>query len=218
MGSLTDEEADFLEETAKQLEDPNASESIDADTLSQLGELAERNRRNEESDALQSAERTLREARRSLAGTSTPPAADGEQQDGGPGGEEFAQGESGEAGGSGSGDAAAPEAGSTGTGASSRSAGDLAVADEKTDDFQRSDDASASVMGDLDGRISGESEVMQTIVRNLPEATSSLLRDEEILVDYVRSVEDTISQEEVPIGLRNYIKDYFLRIGIKGEE
>ena len=96
-GALTDEEARFLEETKEALDSAKPSDFLDGDGESKLGDLMERARQGLESETLASAERTLREARRSLG---TPPAGDDGR--GGPGndrgGEGLSEGEKGASG------------------------------------------------------------------------------------------------------------------------
>jgi hypothetical protein len=219
-GSITDEEARFLEQTAEDLDDGKPADSFDGDSESRLDDLMNRSRRNQETAALESAEKTVREAQRSLGGARVGADAEGQEGAGHRGGEELSQGgrDSAGAGDSESGGGGDSESGDMNGGSGSNTAGELAMQDEMTDDFQRREGESVSMMGELDGEISGNDEALKTLVRNLPEDTVSLLPTEGIMVEYARRVEEAINQEEIPVGMRNYIKNYFLRIGLKEGE
>lgn len=223
-GSITDEEARFLEQTAEDLDEAKPADSLDGDAESRLDDLMNRSRRNQETEALESAEKTMREAQRSLGGPRSAAGVDTEGQIAGQrredelseGGSDGGTGE--DTGDSGNGGADDSSPGDL-SGGDSTTAGELAVQDEMTDDFQRREGESASMMGELDGEISENDEVLKRLVRNLPEDTVSLVPTEEVIVEYARRVEEAINQEEIPVGMRTYIKDYFLRIGLKeGEE
>jgi hypothetical protein len=60
----------------------------------------------------------------------------------------------------------------------------------------------------------GEGDMARTLVRALPEATRARTPEEQVLGEYRRQAESALAAEQVPLGLRGYVKAYFLGIGV----
>ena len=223
MGHLTDEETRFLEQLEERLENPQSAESIDSETSSRLESLLNRERRGRELSNLESAGQAVREAggslRRDAEGLAEEESVSGEDAGAASSGDsrspEEGEPSSGPAEPGGTKDPDASSGESDGGRAASGTPGSEAVEDRMGDDFERSGEDTASLMGELDGEITNDSRSLQAVVRNLPEESASLLATEALVVEYSRAVEEAIMQEEIPIAMRNYIKDYFMQIGIK---
>ncbi|MBT3273260.1 MAG: hypothetical protein HN368_08910, partial [Spirochaetales bacterium] len=209
--SLTNEEADFLDKTEEALENGKAGEMLGDDDSARLNDLLSRDAANQRRSALESASEAIREAERTIGQTGAAEALASESK-----GEDIDAGDNHKPG---SGERRGTESdggtGMAGPAGESRSPGSLAVEDESTDDFEQTAESSATMLNELDGTISGSDQLVTTVVRNLPEESFSLIDDEEQLNSYVREVEKTISQENIPVALRGYIRDYFLRIGMQ---
>jgi len=66
-------------------------------------------------------------------------------------------------------------------------------------------------------RVEGEADWEKTkkiFLRSLPPGGESTIPEEKKLIDFRREVEEVIRKEEVPLNYREYIKNYFLKIGI----
>jgi len=57
-------------------------------------------------------------------------------------------------------------------------------------------------------------ETKKIFLRSLPPVGESIVPEERRLIDFRREVEEVIRKEEVPLNYREYIKNYFLKIGI----
>lgn len=57
-------------------------------------------------------------------------------------------------------------------------------------------------------------ETKKIFLRSLPPGGESTVPEERRLIDFRREVEEVIRKEEVPLNYREYIKNYFLKIGI----
>ncbi len=211
---ITDEEADFLEETLEKLDSPEDASGIDADALDRLDELASRRNLMEERDALDSAERALERARQYLDQADAPAGtAQGRESGGGaertlePGDDESAPGRR-PAGGR---NAANGESGEA-DGEGSSSAGDLPVKDKTDSDFRRSGNV-ASTLGELSGELTSRESVVQRFVRTMPEDSKTAAEFRDIRRTYAEQIERALVREAVPIAMRSYVRDYFLRIG-----
>jgi hypothetical protein len=62
-----------------------------------------------------------------------------------------------------------------------------------------------------------EGDTLRGILRALPLASSAQKPVEEVIVDYSRQLEENIEREAVPLNFRQYIRDYFVIIGILGK-
>ncbi len=54
---------------------------------------------------------------------------------------------------------------------------------------------------------------LEMLIRDLPKPNESFISEKEIILEYSKKIEEVIEKEEIPLGMRTYIKDYFLRIG-----
>ena len=104
------------------------------------------------------------------------------------------------------------ESGDGAGGDGSRGVGTLPVEDEKTDDFTRSGDNNA-VSADLTGAVGPDDTAAKMLVRNLPEESESNIAYEDIQRTYTEQIERALVRSDVPIAMRVYVRDYFLRIG-----
>jgi hypothetical protein len=57
-------------------------------------------------------------------------------------------------------------------------------------------------------------ETKKIFLRSLPPGGESTVQEERKLIDFRREVEEVIRKEEVPLNYREYIKNYFLKIGL----
>jgi len=57
-------------------------------------------------------------------------------------------------------------------------------------------------------------ETQKIFLRSLPPGGESTIPEEKKLIDFRREVEEVIRKEEVPLNYREYIKNYFLKIGL----
>jgi hypothetical protein len=64
----------------------------------------------------------------------------------------------------------------------------------------------------------GEGDSTQLLIRSLPGVGSTRVPDAELLRQYTRTAESALAREEVPPELREYVKQYFMAIGILGSE
>ena len=213
MGRLTDEEAQVLEQLEQELEDPKGAERTDSEGKPKLENLLNREKHGRELRALQSADQAMREALRSFREGSDDATAEKLGSVDGSGKAISNETET-------PGDRRADDLETTsgsgeGQSSNSRSPGREAVEDQKGDDFERSEEGTASLLGELDGEITNDSRSLQAVVRNLPVESTSLLPKESLILEYSKAVEEAITQENIPIAMRNYIRDYFLKIGIK---
>jgi hypothetical protein len=55
-------------------------------------------------------------------------------------------------------------------------------------------------------------------IRALTDTGEARLNEEEILQTYRKAVESVLQKEDIPLNYREFIKNYFLSIGIKTEE
>jgi len=92
-----------------------------------------------------------------------------------------------------------------------------AAGNEKVED-QR--DTAKSLLKSSDqgvSRVEGAADWQETkkiILRSLPPGGKSTISEEKKLIDFRREVEEVIRKEEVPLNYREYIKNYFLKIGL----
>jgi len=61
---------------------------------------------------------------------------------------------------------------------------------------------------------SGEGDSTRLLVRALPDPTGARLSDQTVLNGYQRQAESALAHDEIPLGLRPYVKDYFTVIGM----
>ena len=62
-----------------------------------------------------------------------------------------------------------------------------------------------------------EGDQMQMLMRALPSAKGSTVPDREQLLRYQRTAESALAQEDVPVELRQYVREYFISIGMMGK-
>ncbi|HTZ52121.1 MAG TPA: hypothetical protein VMF68_10700, partial [Spirochaetia bacterium] len=60
----------------------------------------------------------------------------------------------------------------------------------------------------------GEGDSTRLLARSLPEWTGSALPEDTILNRYSRQAESALARDEIPLDLRQSVKEYFTRIGI----
>jgi hypothetical protein len=74
--------------------------------------------------------------------------------------------------------------------------------------------------GDIfkDQGISNPAESYNANVRSLAKIAKANVPEEQIIRSYQQEVEETLQKEEIPAAYRNYIKNYFLNIGLRKEE
>jgi hypothetical protein len=64
----------------------------------------------------------------------------------------------------------------------------------------------------------GEGEMARLLVRALPQSGDATIAEEQVLGEYRRQAESALAGEQVPYDLRGYVREYFLRLGVLGEE
>lgn len=69
-----------------------------------------------------------------------------------------------------------------------------------------------------DQGIAGPAESYNANVRSLTKITRTTATESQILRTYQQELEETLLKEEIPVSYRNYIKKYFLNIGLRKEE
>jgi hypothetical protein len=57
-------------------------------------------------------------------------------------------------------------------------------------------------------------DMRRSFVRSLPLKTKSGVAEENLLVDYQRRAEEVMVKEDIPLNFREYIRNYFLLIGV----
>ena len=68
-----------------------------------------------------------------------------------------------------------------------------------------------------DKGVSGRGDSYNTYVRSLPAIGRAGLKEEEIIRAYEKELENVIRKEDIPLSYREYVKQYFLSIGIGKE-
>lgn len=63
-----------------------------------------------------------------------------------------------------------------------------------------------------------QGETMQMLMRALPRSKGSTVPDREELRSYQRTAETTLAREDVPVSLREYVREYFIAIGMMGRD
>ncbi len=63
-----------------------------------------------------------------------------------------------------------------------------------------------------------QGETMQMLMRALPRSEGSTVPDREELLSYQRTVETALAREDVPVSLREYVREYFIAIGMMGRD
>jgi hypothetical protein len=63
----------------------------------------------------------------------------------------------------------------------------------------------------------GEGDTLRGVLRAFPLASSPQKPLEDVIADYSRQLEENIDREAVPLNFKQYIRDYFVVIGILGE-
>ncbi len=69
-----------------------------------------------------------------------------------------------------------------------------------------------------DKGFSGQEERYSVYVRSLPIMGKATLKEEEVIRPYRLEIENVLQKEDIPLNYREYIKNYFLSIGLKKEE
>jgi hypothetical protein len=69
-----------------------------------------------------------------------------------------------------------------------------------------------------DKGISGPGEWYNAHVRSLPTVGKAKIQEEEIMRSYRQEIEDVLKKEDIPLHYREFIKRYFLSIGLREEE
>jgi len=69
-----------------------------------------------------------------------------------------------------------------------------------------------------DKGVSGPGERYNVHVRSLPTIGKAKIEEEEIIRPYRQEIEDVLKKEDIPLHYREYIKSYFLSIGLREEE
>ena len=69
-----------------------------------------------------------------------------------------------------------------------------------------------------DRGISGQGDWYNVHVRSLPTMGKAGLKEEDIIIPYRKELESVLQKEDIPLHYREYIKSYFLSIGLKQEE
>ena len=78
-------------------------------------------------------------------------------------------------------------------------------------DLETASSESSKVKGQLDLE---KGEIRRRFVRSLPLKTQSEVAEEDLLVDYQRRAEEVMVKEDIPLNFREYIRNYFLLIGV----
>ncbi len=98
---------------------------------------------------------------------------------------------------------------------SSRQPGLTSGAEQESAQQQLGENSSAQLAQKIEGQ-TGEGEIHRVYIKALPLKSSSALPLEEVIVEYQHRVEESMLQEEIPIQYRDYIRNYFLAIGVFG--
>jgi hypothetical protein len=69
-----------------------------------------------------------------------------------------------------------------------------------------------------DKGVSGPGERYNVHVRSLPDIGKAKIEEEEIIRTYRKEIEDVLKKEDIPLHYREYIKSYFLSIGLREEK
>jgi hypothetical protein len=211
-GSISDEEAGFLDELVDELESPSAArDGLDEATLDQLQELNERLERIEDEELLDSVERAIENAKNRLEqdadanriAEAQSPAGDG-------GSQEITEGSEERAGARGAPNADEQAGTGDADGEGALGAGSTPVEDEFTDDFERSN--SESSVGDVGGEIASRETAVRTLVRNLPEDSRSNIAYEDLQRMYTKQRERALVREDIPLSMRAFVRDYFIEL------
>ncbi len=64
----------------------------------------------------------------------------------------------------------------------------------------------------------GEGDSRSLLLRALPERNAAKVPEAELLGKYEKTAESALAGEEIPLGLREYIKNYFISLGMLGTE
>ena len=174
--------------------------------------LAQQGRNESELESLREAEERLRESADSLespdtgstARTRRPPSSESEQQ-----GEADGDTETGK-------DGEGGQGGEPGRRPLSDAVGTAAVEDEEGRGDLPAQRPRRDIT-DLKGRISSE-DTVRILIRSLPDSRQPAGTFEESMQTYQRQIEETILKEDVPLGRREYIRDYFLLLGVVEEQ
>lgn len=68
-----------------------------------------------------------------------------------------------------------------------------------------------------DGVISGKGDWYNVHVLSLPRAGKAKMKEEDVIRSYHQEVENVLQKEDIPLNYREYIKNYFLSIGLRRE-
>ena len=74
-----------------------------------------------------------------------------------------------------------------------------------------SSDQTTKVKGQIDLE---KGEIRRNLVRSLPLKTKSGVAEEDVIVDFQRRAEEVMVKEDIPLNFREYIRNYFLLIGM----
>ncbi|MGQ9629742.1 MAG: hypothetical protein ACUVXI_05410 [bacterium] len=66
----------------------------------------------------------------------------------------------------------------------------------------------------IEGKVTDEGDVKTLFIRSLPLKNEAGVTEEEIISEYQKQAEEVISQDDIPLNFRQYIKDYFTSIGM----
>ena len=69
-----------------------------------------------------------------------------------------------------------------------------------------------------DKGVSGQGEWYSVHVRSLSKIGKATLKEEEVIRQYQQEIEHVLQKEDMPLTYREYIKNYFLSIGLRKEE
>ncbi|MBA7665257.1 hypothetical protein ES703_73327 [subsurface metagenome] len=69
---------------------------------------------------------------------------------------------------------------------------------------------------ELKGEVARE-DFVTALVRSLPSISESNMPESEIIYDYKKQLEEALVKEDIPITLKEYIRDYFLLLGVEEE-
>ena len=78
-------------------------------------------------------------------------------------------------------------------------------------ELETGSDQASKVKGQIDLE---KGEIRRNLVRSLPLKTKSGVAEEDLIVDFQRRAEEVMVKEDIPLNFREYIRNYFLLIGV----
>jgi hypothetical protein len=108
------------------------------------------------------------------------------------------------------------EAEAEGKVATSGRPGEQAVEDERGESSAPTSPQGTGPISQLTGE-QDKGEVLRIFVRSLPTGAGSGVPEGDIILEYQKQMEEVVRKEEIPSSVEEYVRDYFLRIGVSQE-